>query len=168
MLEPSGPPASAAGTVVPWGTPNPPPDGDSIGEIHTKPSRDRAETVTWWISFPYGHTTARSVLRRRGAQELLAGGRAPRRHAARGQPPGALAREAPRAPAARPLRSPCRAHRGRHRALPRRPADAPARGPARRGARSRRRTRATRDSGGRRFDRSRQHRRAGSALRVPA
>ena len=49
------------------------------------------------IRFAYGHAPARGVLRRRRAPQLLAGGRAARRHAAGGQPAGARAREAARA-----------------------------------------------------------------------
>src|SRR5437773_1330366 len=59
----------------------------------------------------YGHASARSVLRGRRAAELLAGRGAARRHAACGEPPDSLAREAPRPSAPRPIRA-ARRHRG--------------------------------------------------------
>ena len=71
------------------------------------------------ISFAYGYAPARRVLRRRRAQELLAGGRAPRRHAAGRVAAGAVAREAARHAAARPLRPPRRADGGGSAPLPR-------------------------------------------------
>ena len=88
--------------------------------------------------------------------ELLAGGGAARRHAARGQPAGALAREAARHAAARPLRPPRRADRGRAAALPRRAAAARARGAARRRRWRRGRGRARRRALDRRVDRARR------------
>ena len=48
------------------------------------------------IMIAYGYAPARRVLRGRRAEELLAGGGAARRHAARGQPPDPLARAAAR------------------------------------------------------------------------
>src|SRR5262245_1355025 len=48
------------------------------------------------IRFAYGHAPAGGVLCGRRAEELLAGGRAPRGHAARGVAAGPFAREAAR------------------------------------------------------------------------
>src|SRR5439155_18273029 len=75
----------------------PPPQGDRNQERRTCLSPDCDESVTPGIMNSYGHASACRVLRRRRAEELLAGGRTPRRDAARRQPPGPLAREAARA-----------------------------------------------------------------------
>src|SRR5260221_6660105 len=64
------------------------------------------------IMIAYGHASAGRVLRGRRATELLAGGGAARRHAARSEPADPLAREARRVAAARPVRPACRADRG--------------------------------------------------------
>src|SRR3954471_14794314 len=76
------------------------------------------------IMIAYGHAAARSVLRGRRAPELLAGRGAARRHAACGEPPDPLAREAPRPSAARPLRAAGRADGSRPAPLPERAAPA--------------------------------------------
>src|SRR4029079_14999349 len=55
----------------------------------------------------YGHAAAVGIRGRRRQEELLAGGRAPWRHAAGGQPPDRRAREAARRSPARPLGTPC-------------------------------------------------------------
>src|SRR5256885_1860311 len=87
------------------------------------------------LMIAYGHAAARSVLRGRRAAELLAGSRAARRHAAGGEPPDPLAREAPRPAAPRPLRAAGRADGGRPAPVPERAA------PARAGAAAARRAR---------------------------
>src|SRR5262245_17677937 len=87
-------------------------------------------SVTLCIMIAYGHASARSVLHRRRAAQLLAGCRAARRDATRGEPPDPFAREAARAPAPRPFRTPCRADRGGAPALPERAAPARPRGAA--------------------------------------
>src|SRR5207253_10870374 len=83
----------------------------------------------------YGHASARSLLRGGRAPELLPGGGAARRHAARGEPPDPLAREAARPAARRPLGSAGRADGSRAAPLPERAAAAGARGTAARRAR---------------------------------
>ena len=94
----------------------------------SRPNRDPE------IRFPYGYPSARRVLRRRRAAQLLAGGRAARRHPACRLAAGAVAREAARDAAPRPLRAPGRADRGRAAAVPQRATAAPTRGAdARRG-----------------------------------
>src|ERR687887_2121016 len=61
---------------------------------------------------PYGHSSAGRLLRGGRAEELLAGGRAPRCDPAGGQPADSLARAAARPAVARPLRAAGRADRG--------------------------------------------------------
>src|SRR4051794_38474325 len=82
------------------------------------------------IMIAYGYASAGGVCRGRRAAELLAGGRAARCDAARGEPADPLAREAARAPVARPLRAPGRADRGGEAALQERAAPARGRGAA--------------------------------------
>src|SRR5205809_56455 len=62
---------------------------------------------------PYGHASTSCVLRRRGTEELLPGGRAARGHPAGCQLADPVARAATRSAAPGPLRSPGRADRGR-------------------------------------------------------
>src|ERR1700730_5362423 len=87
------------------------------------------------IMIAYGYASARSILRGGRTPELLPGGGAARRHAARGEPPDPLAREAPRLAARRPLGSPRRADRGWPAPLPERTEAARARGATARRAR---------------------------------
>src|SRR5215211_1172839 len=119
------------------------------------------------IMNPYGHSAARSVLRRCRAAELLPRRRAPRGDATRRQPPSASARVATRSEADRPLRPPRRADRGGMAALSKRPAPPPTRGAADRG-RARRRGSPARHTRDRRVDRSGRSPRTSSALQVPA
>ena len=87
------------------------------------------------IIIAYGYASALGVLRGRRAAQLLAGRRAARRHAAGRQPPGALARGAPRDAAPRPLGQAGGADGGRAPALSRRAAAARARAAGARGRR---------------------------------
>src|SRR5881296_229802 len=93
------------------------------------PCEREARACTWVRQVhnpldPYGHASTCCVLRGRRAAELLAGRRAARRHAARGQPAGARAREAARPAAPRPLGAARRPDRGGAPAVPGRAADA--------------------------------------------
>src|SRR5581483_3452614 len=127
------------------------------------PARERKDKLCL-----YGYAPARCLLRRRRAAKLLAGGGAARSDAAGGQPADPVAREAPRAPAARSLRPSGRADRGGSAAVPKRAAAARAGGAAAR--------RAGRGGGGgargpardRRFHRARRDSASRRPGRVPA